>query len=104
MAGASTQRGQTQSWAPARVGRTEVRLVLLAAMVASAALGLWFSRNTTFSVDEFRVFIDSAHVDLHELLEPFNGHLILTTRLLYAAFCSLGAVDQCVAVASRVVG
>jgi hypothetical protein len=84
MEAATTQGGPSRSWAPPRIGETEVRLLLVVAMVAAAGFGLWSSRGTTFSIDEFRVFLASSHVDLRELLSPLNGHLILITRLVYA--------------------
>ena len=62
-------------------------------MVVSAVLGLWFSRDTTFSVDEFRIFLSSPHLDLRGAIEPLNGHLILTTRLVYAAILDVFGPD-----------
>jgi hypothetical protein len=61
-------------------------------MGASAALCLWFSRHTTFSIDEVTWFSISPHTDLRSALEPYNGHLILTARLAYAAILNMFGV------------
>jgi hypothetical protein len=75
----------TRSWMPRAIGQTEVRIALGVAMVASVALALWLGRDTTFSVDEYRIFLSSQHLDLRNALDPLNGHLILVSRLVYAA-------------------
>ena len=54
-------------------------------MAVSLVLGLWFSRDTTFTLDELYLFSASPQLDLRGLIEPYNGHLVLTTRLVYAA-------------------
>ena len=54
-------------------------------MAASAALRLWLGRGTGFSIDEIRLFDSSANLDLETAFQPFNGHLYVTSRLVYAA-------------------
>jgi hypothetical protein len=54
-----------------------------AAAAAAAALILWLGRGATFSGDELVWFMQSPHLDLDGALQPHNGHLILTTRLVY---------------------
>lgn len=70
-----------------RLGDHEIdaRLVLAAAMVGAFALDLWLGRGTTFSTDEIDWFSSTPGLDVHQALAPYNGHLILTTRLLYDA-------------------
>jgi hypothetical protein len=82
---ATSAAGDARSWTPRGLDDTEIRILLAAAMVVSVALGLWFSRDTAFSADEVSWFSTSPHLDPRGALEPYNGHLILTTRLVYAA-------------------
>jgi hypothetical protein len=79
--GAETAR----SWAPQGLDETAIRVILAAAMVAAAAVSLWFTRDTSFSLDELNWFSTSAHLDFRGAIEPYNGHLIAITRLVYAA-------------------
>ncbi len=72
---------------PANVGGRVI--VLAAAMVVSAAVALWFSRDTTFSVDELDWFSTSPHFDADQALQPYLGHLVLTSRLIYVAILNL---------------
>jgi hypothetical protein len=58
------------------------------AAVAATVLILWFGRDTTLSADEMTWFMQTPGLDLHGALEPHIGHLILTTRLVYAAIFS----------------
>jgi hypothetical protein len=62
-----------------------VAIALGGAMVAAACLVLWLGRDTTFTQDELVWFSTSPHLDLRAAIEPYNGHLILVTRLVYAA-------------------
>ncbi len=55
----------------------------MAALVGAAALILWLDRGTTYNVDQIRFFLASPTYDLHGLLEPQNGNLLLTTTLTY---------------------
>ena len=64
-------------------------MAVAAAMAASAALCLWLGRGTSFSIDEIRVFGDSAHLGVQESLHPFNGHLVLSSRLVNAAILNI---------------
>jgi hypothetical protein len=52
-------------------------------------LGLWFSRDTTFTLDELYWFSSTPHLDLRGAIEPYNGHLVFTTRLVYAAILNI---------------
>jgi hypothetical protein len=82
-----------RSWAPRGIGATEVRVALAVAMVLSIAAALWFGRNGTFSIDEVAWFAQSPHLTLRDAIQPYNGHLILTTRLVYAASFNLFGPD-----------
>ncbi len=83
-----------RSWTPWGIDDADVRIFLVAAMVVSAALGLWFSRDTTFSLDEIEVFSGTAHLDLQGALEPSSsGHLFLTWRLTFAALLNAFGAD-----------
>ncbi len=63
-------------------------------MIASAALGLWLSRGTTFSIDELEVFKGTAQLNLQGALEPSSaGHLYLTWRLVFAAILNTLGTD-----------
>lgn len=59
------------------------------AMLASAALSLWLGRGTIFSVDELDWFSTTPDLDLRGVLQPYTGHLILVSRIVYAAFLDL---------------
>jgi hypothetical protein len=52
-------------------------------MMASAATLLWLSRGGTLFSDEVRMFGASARVDFPEWIEPWNGHLMITSRVIY---------------------
>lgn len=58
------------------------------AAIIAAGLILWFGRDTTFSVDEMDLFMETPDLDLRGAFEPHVGHLILTTRILYRAIFS----------------
>ena len=71
--------------------------VLLGAAVAVAlAAILWFGRETVFTIDELAWVIDSPGMSLRDPLEPYNGHLVLTSRLVYAALLDLQGTDYIV--------
>ncbi|MGH2961466.1 MAG: hypothetical protein ACRDL3_04630, partial [Solirubrobacterales bacterium] len=76
---------QTRSWAPAGIGDAQIRVALGLAMVASVVLGLWFSRDTSFWYDELDWFSTTPDFDLEYVFEPYIGHLIGTSRIVYAA-------------------
>ena len=66
--------------------RRDERLVsvgLGVAMALAAALLLYLGRGTTYSIDELPWLIESPELSLGEAFKPHNGHLILTSRLLY---------------------
>ena len=56
-----------------------------AAMVAAAALILYLNRGTIFYADELAWVYLSPNLGPSDVLEPHNGHLIATTRLVYKA-------------------
>ncbi len=58
---------------------------LAAAMAVSAVLLLRFGRETTFSIDELSVFMQSPGLDLSGALHPHDGHLVFVVRLVYKA-------------------
>ncbi len=68
-------------------------LLLVAAISGSAALILWFGRDTSFSFDELSWVLDSPDFSLRDALEPYNGHLVLTSRLLYAGLLDVFGSD-----------
>ena len=54
------------------------------AMALYAGLQLWLTRGTTVFVDEIRMFVEDQGIHPSGLLMPFNEHLELARRLLYA--------------------
>jgi len=66
--------------------------VLGVAMAASAALILYLNRGTGFNTDERFWVYSSPDLGVDGVLEPYNGNLIATTRLVYKAILeTLGA-------------
>lgn len=66
----------------------------LAALVAGAfALLLHASRGLTFSIDELTWVIDTPDFSARDVLEPYNGHLIATTRIAYAGLLNVLGSD-----------
>jgi len=63
----------------------DVAIALGLAACAASALILWLGRGTTFSTDELDWFSATPNLDLHTALTPYNGHLILLPRIVYAA-------------------
>jgi hypothetical protein len=57
-------------------------LALGAAIAASFPLVIHLARGTTFSIDELDWFMTAPGLDLESALEPHNGHLVLTTRVV----------------------
>jgi len=64
----------------------------LASGVAGASQ-LWLSSGGTFFVDELRMFGASYQVDFPEWIEPWNGHLSITSRVIYKAMLELFGAD-----------
>lgn len=67
-------------------GRSQRRLgltLLALAMAVAAGLTLWWMRGTSFTLDEWGFFTGRRGWDATTLLEPHNGHLILTQLVLY---------------------
>lgn len=62
-------------------------------MAVAAVLILWFSRGTTFWIDELAWLLQSPHLDLSEALRPHQGHLILVTRVVYWAIFEVFGTD-----------
>lgn len=58
-------------------------IALACAMALAAVLILWFGRGTTFWGDELAILIASPHFSVGEALQPHEGHLILTARVVY---------------------
>jgi hypothetical protein len=54
-------------------------------MAIAAGFVLYVTRGTTFNPDELYWLYDTPHLDLERALEPYNGNLIVTTRLIYKA-------------------
>ncbi len=52
-------------------------------MAGAVVLLLYFGRDTTFSPNELTWVIQSPEISLRDALTPYNGHLILTSRVLY---------------------
>jgi hypothetical protein len=70
---------------------------LFAVMAAVAGVVLiWAGRGASFTPDELTWFAQSPDLDLHGLLEPHVGHLLLTTRLVYKSMFELFGVDYAV--------
>ena len=61
-------------------------MTLAVAMSIAAAVILYVSRGTFFQADELRLLYQTPDLDsLGEVLEPHNGHLLATTRLVFKA-------------------
>jgi hypothetical protein len=70
--------------------------VLGAAMAAAAGLILFLNRGTTFYADELAWVFLSPGLGPSDVLEPHNGHLIATTRLLYKGILETIGTDYAV--------
>lgn len=71
------------------VDERSARFVLGAAMLTSATLILWETRDNTFFNDEVWVFQElGAGIDAETVLAPRNGHLAAVSNLLYGALFS----------------
>lgn len=57
--------------------------ILAAAMVTAAAILLYLGRGTVYTADELAWVIQSPGLDLRDAFTPHNGHLLLSTRLIY---------------------
>ncbi len=80
-----SESARGRSWAPDRIGDAQVEIALAVAMVGAILLGVWLGRDTTYSPDEMYFFSSTPHLGLQAALEPYNGHLVLVPRLIYAA-------------------
>ena len=59
-------------------------LTLAAAAAAAAILIVWLGRDTTFTWDELAWIMEYPGISLGDALEPHNGHLVATSRVVYA--------------------
>ena len=89
---ATRRRGTVDRWIQA-LDRDAGWLALGAAAVASIALTLYLSRGTTFYLDEITLFSESKGFNLHYLLSPHDGQLILLARLVYSAVFNFFGAD-----------
>jgi hypothetical protein len=92
-------RADTQA-PPAAASQAAVRLpvpawVLLgAAMAVAAAFLLWNSRGVSFYFDDWILYSFGVRDGLDAVLEPRNGHLMLTTVLAYGALLEPFGADS----------
>ena len=89
----ASKSARARSWAPERIGDAQVEIALAIAMVGAILLGVWLGRDITFSPDEMYFFGSSPHLDLQATIEPYNGHLVLVPRLIYAALLHSSGAD-----------
>ncbi|MGH2961849.1 MAG: hypothetical protein ACRDL3_06620, partial [Solirubrobacterales bacterium] len=57
--------------------------ILAVAMAVAAGLILYLNRGTTFYLDELVHVYGSPTLDARGVIEPVNGHLAITTKLVY---------------------
>lgn len=67
--------------------------VLAAAMVVAAALILYLGRRTGPTPDEVSFFVTTPSFSVREAIDPYGGHLILTTRAVYRALLEIFGSD-----------
>jgi hypothetical protein len=67
--------------------------ILAAAMAAAAALILYFNRGTTFFGDELTFLYETPTLGAGDVLDPHNGHLVATTRVVYKAILETIGAD-----------
>jgi hypothetical protein len=67
--------------------------VLGAAMVASAALILYLTRGTLFYFDQLTLLFESADFSLGDAIDPDEGHLGATTRLVFQGMLEVFGAD-----------
>jgi hypothetical protein len=63
---------------------------------AAAGLLIWIGRGSLFSVDDLLWFMGSPDLDLDGAVEPHNGHLIATSRVVYHLVFELFGADYAV--------
>jgi len=68
-------------------------VVLGAAMAVSATLLLYMSRGTTFGIDELVWVFQSPGLGLTGVLEPYNGSLVATNRIVYKAILETAGAE-----------
>ncbi|MFI5123056.1 MAG: hypothetical protein ACHQJ5_09175 [Vicinamibacteria bacterium] len=78
---------------PLRLGEP-VALLLVAAILASAALLLYLTRNITFLLDDWEFLLYRRGFNAHVLLDPHNEHLHLLPILVYKALLELFGMDS----------
>lgn len=69
------------------------RTVLGAGLAVYAALEFWLTRGTTMFIDEYEMFVQNRGLHPSALLAPFNEHLELARRLLYAIALKVVGAD-----------
>ncbi|MDX6581443.1 MAG: hypothetical protein QOI10_627 [Solirubrobacterales bacterium] len=69
-------------------------LLLAAAILASAAVLLYLTRNITFLLDDWEFLVYRRGFTEHALLDPHNEHLILGPILVYKALLGLFGMDS----------
>jgi hypothetical protein len=67
--------------------------ILGVAMVVAAALILYLNRGTTYYFDEVEFLLETPGLGDGNVLDPHNGHLIATTRILYKALLETNGPD-----------
>ena len=67
--------------------------ILGVAMAAAAGLILHLNRGTTFFADELTFLYQTPTLGAGDVLDPHNGHLIATTRLVYKAILETIGAD-----------
>lgn len=71
-----------------------VVLLLVAAILASAAVLLYLTRNITFLLDDWEFLLYRRGFNAHALLDPHNEHLQLLPILIYKALLELFGMDS----------
>jgi hypothetical protein len=67
--------------------------ILGVAMLAAAALILYLNRGTVFFVDELTWLYATPALGVADVLDPDNGHLVATTRIVYKAILETVGAD-----------
>jgi hypothetical protein len=67
--------------------------ILGVAMALAAALILYLNRGSTFYLDELDFLYETPGLGIRDVIEPHNGHLIATTRLVYKAILETIGAD-----------
>ena len=68
-------------------------VILGGAMAVAAGLILYLNRGTIFYIDELALVHRSPSFDAGDLIDPYNGHLAITTRVVYKAILETIGAD-----------